>query len=257
MKNQFCIKATQNSAAICIDRKDLVANSEVPKPEEAKYFWVLLHDRAVKPTRKGEDTLKIANNTGHWYSHGINLEANDSKFYGKIPKQEGMPIWIATTKGEYEEQRNRESRLYEEQTGEKILIAKVIPLSAKQWTDMNSYADTKQPDYYQVIGNNCTEYVQELYNAAGLPGFFTQVFTQQEQRQMKSLASKYSLHNYGSGDHAHRVEAPITETRESFAKKLHVSPERIKEVSPAEALLGMSSTAANIKAASSLYQIGV
>lgn len=170
--------------------------------------------------------------TGHFF---ISLEKNgERKYFGKYPKG-GGPIKSFFGREKIESQKEADSVLclqqFEIRNNQKYLDTKTINLSDEQYNKALEYAKSKSEgkiaEKLYVAGlADCTDFVQSIYNAAGLPLYFSSVYRQKE--LILSLAGTKVLAAYGCLDKfISKFQKIYTSNKKKLAEKLNISEEQI------------------------------
>ncbi|WP_375326826.1 hypothetical protein [Candidatus Tisiphia endosymbiont of Nemotelus uliginosus] len=111
------------------------------------------------------------------------------------------------------------------------ITTNIIPLTAAQFAKAYTYVvdqvESKIKTSYTELSGNA-DYVQSVYHAAGLPLYFTTIYTKNELKDLHTHAAKYVLLRYGSRDtleqYFHNVSA---ENKEELAQRLNINKEAI------------------------------
>lgn len=202
-----------------------------------EYFLNIYH-RSIDVQEGIEGELEQAKSHGHFY---LSLEANKAhKFFGRYPANTDEVInrfvGTAIIETDKEESKHKNAIKLSEQDRENYVFIKKIRLTNTQFEKAlqyaNNNAELKNGEY--IIGiNDCTDFIQSVYNAAGLPLYFTSAYTQQQLSDLNSLAANKVLLKYGSRDilkeHLTKVHGV---SREQLASKLNINIEKIIQRSP-------------------------
>lgn len=170
--------------------------------------------------------------TGHFF---ISLEKNGERFYfGKYPKG-GGPIKTIFGSEKIESKKEADYVLclkqFEIRDNQKYLDTKTIKLSEEQYSRAFEYAKSKSEGKIAtkmyVLGlADCADFVQSVYNAAGLPLYFSSAYRRKE--LILSLAGRKVLTAYGCLDKFVSKFAKIyASNRKKLATKLNVHEELI------------------------------
>jgi hypothetical protein len=95
-----------------------------------------------------------------------------------------------------EQSRAKLAKEFENTTGQEIIRYKIIPLTEEQYNKAFQFISTKKDEIYVGLGANCINFTQEVYNAAGLPGYYTENFSIEELSQVNSWANSYTIKNF-------------------------------------------------------------
>lgn len=170
--------------------------------------------------------------TGHFF---ISLEKNgERRYFGKYPKG-GGPIKIIFGREKIESEKEAEFVLclqqFEIRNNQKYLDTKTINLTEVQYKKAVEYAESKSEGKLAkkmyVLGlADCADFVQLVYNAAGLPLYFSSVYRRKE--LISSLAGGKVLTAYGCLDKfVSRFEKVYSSNRKKLAVKLNIDEECI------------------------------
>lgn len=169
--------------------------------------------------------------TGHFF---ISLEKNgERQYFGKYPRG-GGPIKSIFGREKIESEKEAESVLclqqFEIKNNQKYLHTKTINLSAEQYNKAFEYAKSKSEGKMAkmyVLGlADCADFVQSVYNAAGLPLYFSSAFRRKE--LILSLAGGKVLTTYGCLDKfVAKFEKIYSSNRQKLAAKLNMNEDHI------------------------------
>jgi hypothetical protein len=112
-------------------------------------------------------------------------------------------------------------------------LKKEIPLSTQQYDQAMKFGlqSHKEDTKYTAGWNDCADFVQKMYHAAGLPIYFSSLFTRQELAEdLKTDASLKVLAQYGSRDTLPMMLTRIKAfSKEVLAKDLNLPIDLIQE----------------------------
>ena len=203
--------------------------------ENIKYYLNIFH-RDIDVKIKDDETIAQAKSHGHLF---LTLQAGSQHdYFGKYP--EGNIIYgkgEIKTKGE--EVTHEMLIEFAKQTGDLHFFQKKINLSEEEYKKALKYsndvvANSKLGENQYILGfADCIDFVQSVYNAAGLPLYFTSAYSRQELKSLDTLASSKMSIKYGSRDTI-KQHLNITEgvSREQIAKDLNISIDKIRPSSP-------------------------
>ncbi|WP_341764463.1 hypothetical protein [Candidatus Tisiphia endosymbiont of Beris chalybata] len=166
-------------------------------------FSLNIHHRSIKLSNHSVIHPNKGLLAGHFY---IGLERNGKEiFLNKYPKTIGFLDNLVDAK----EIKMELAAVYgsiqtiEGQPLTQSITTQIIPLTAEQFAKAYTYAvarlESKEEKPYLILSGNA-EYVQSVYHAAGLPLYFTTIYTQNELTNLHTHAAKYVLLKYGSRD---------------------------------------------------------
>lgn len=194
-----------------------------------KDYYLNIHSRNINVKEKESGELEQGKSlTGHFY---ISLQAEEAKkFFGVYPEDN---IVISNAKLET----NKEKLLHEgiiefSKKETDHVFTKQIRLTKEQYEKAKEYAETHTGKY--VIGlADCADFVQSVYNAAGLPLYFTTAYSQEELSQIDSLAANKVSTVYGNRDNISiHLSSVSGVSREKVAAELNLPIEKVIPIPP-------------------------
>lgn len=200
-------------------------------------YYLNIHHRAVAIyTDKENGNLVVGSSPGHFF---ISLQMNEErKYFGKYAKEEMLVKQVYSSGqiiSEGEKQQVNYLEQFKEQTGEEQHFFKSIALSEVQYGNAMKFIAGKldgsiEPENYVLGFNDCTDFVQEVYHHAGLPLYFTSVFTQKELLTLGTPVALNVIRKYGAGD---AMQIPLGSieavSKEDLANRLNISTDNIFE----------------------------
>lgn len=157
----------------------------------AKHFLKIHHDYSVD---------KIGKLIGHFYVELHDAITNTSILRGKNPKEKSFIKPANCGEVIDELARITQTKEYMKEMDDIILTTKVIPLTEQQYTKTMRFINEYTCKVYAAGINDCASYAQAVYNAAGLPRHFTDVYSSEELSILHGLAT-FSVHQrFGSKD---------------------------------------------------------
>ena len=199
-------------------------------------YFLNIHHRniAVQEGKTGE--LEQIKSHGHFF---ISLETNnvDPSFFGRYPVDSngmGLLIGFGVVETNKEKEIHKGIDKKSKETGEDYISTKKIRLTDIQYNKALEYAmstvkDSIGKNDYIVGIADCTDFVQSVYNSAGLPLYFTSVYTKSELLDLDTLAAKSVFMKYGSKDTFKDHFSKITGiSKEQLASSLNINVEKIK-----------------------------
>jgi len=193
-------------------------------------YFLNIHSRniAVKEHESGE--LEEAKSlTGHFY---ISLQAGEvEKPFGLYPGGNVL-ISNAIVKTEEEGELHKKVVNFSGAIDMNHVYTKRIRLTEEQYEGAVKYAESHTGKY--VIGlADCTDFVQSVYNAAGLPLYFTTAYSREELNQIGSLAANKVSTMYGNRDNISiHLSSVSGVSREKVASELNVPIEKVIPIPP-------------------------
>ena len=204
--------------------------------ESPKYFFNI-HHRNINVLINQDGTFEPATSyTGHLY---LTLHADDQvDYFGKYPPEDNLLYGEGVIKTKKEGEKHGVITNLPNQTSNPHVFTKQIIITKEEYEQGIKYA--KEIATGKIEGNkyiigfaDCVDFVQSVYNAAGLPLHFTTAYNKQELANLDTLASSKMLFKYGSRDTI-KDHLSITEgvSREQLAKSLNISIDKIRPSSP-------------------------
>ncbi|XP_055326976.1 uncharacterized protein LOC129580517 [Sitodiplosis mosellana] len=203
-------------------------------PSQVSTYKLNIHHRAAVVNNGYTKVEKSI--TGHFF---ISLERNgERRYFGKYPKG-GGPIKAIFGREKIESDKEEEFVLclqkFEIRNNQKYLDTKTINLTEVQYSNAVEYAESKSEgkiaqNRYVLGLSDCADFVQSVYNAAGLPLYFSSVYRTKE--LISSLAGGKVLTAYGCLDKfVSRFEKIHTSNNSKLAAKLNIGEECIIPIS--------------------------
>lgn len=131
----------------------------------------------------------VKSDIGHFYVQfqGPIIKSN-MEFFGKNPVKAKALYSDGSINPKYEADRNADSKKFDRASK---IITKEIYVTKEQLEKAYQYAKDQQknPEKYIGIYNDCIDFTQDVYKAAGQKGHFAQLYTAEEMRNMKSWAA--------------------------------------------------------------------
>ena len=170
------------------------------------------------------------------------MQRNEERqFFGKYSQGQNL-IQLLFSKevidSDAEELRTHELIKLEEQMGEEYHSYKSIILTGEQYDAALDYALSKidgriEPGNYILAIDDCTDFVQQVYNKAGLPLYFTTAFSRGDLMVMGSAAAHNVLQKYGAVDSFNLTFGSVKAfSKETLAKDLNIDISHIISNSP-------------------------
>lgn len=204
--------------------------------KHSNYFFNIFH-RSISVIEKEKNQMQEEWSTGHFY---LMLESSEQKsFFGKYPKQSDSIIKLAIGESEVVREgegfrHNKLIEFAEQNQSKNVLSSKAIPLCEKEYHSALKFAISKcegkdKEGMYIILFKDCTDFVQSVYHAAGLPLYFTILYTRDELQDLSSLAAKKVLLVYGSRDtFKHQFSNKEALSKEALGEQLNIGVDTIK-----------------------------
>jgi hypothetical protein len=206
-------------------------------PEEKYSLYIHHRNTAVIENVTGQ--LQQTKSSGHFY---LNFQRNSDKtFFGKHPSKGNLFFGKAEIRTDAEELTHYQlNDDLPNQTGKKHVDTVQIDLTKEQYDKGLGHAkavsELKGGEYYVIGFADCVDFVQSVYHAAGLPFYFTQVYSRQQLKDFGTLAADKALADYGSRDTTEEHLSQVEEaTREQLASKLNIN---VDKIIPSSSVLG-------------------
>lgn len=204
------------------------------KSSENKYYLNIHHRSIAINIDQDSGVAEQSFSPGHFY---VSLQKDEDKqYFGKYPQSSGLPGMLlgkeVISSKEKGLQTNELEKL-KEQTGKEYHTFKSILLTKEQYNAAQEYAFSKidgsiEPGNYILAIDDCTDFVQQVYNQAGLPLYFTTAFTRSDLSNLGSMAALNVLNKYGASDCLDLTFASIKSTsKEALARSLNVDVSNI------------------------------
>ncbi len=202
--------------------------------QEEKYF-LNIHHRSISVKEDNAGQLEQDKSYGHLY---LSLQVNNNKpnFFGRYPEEGSLLFGKEEIKMDEEEVTHSGVGEISKKTGKDYGYTVRIKLNEEQYVKALNYAkeQAELKDGQYIIGlNDCVDFVQSVYNAAGLPLYFTTAYSRQQLKDFDTLASSKMSIKYGSRD---TIKQHLSTTegigREQLAKALNISIDKIRPSSP-------------------------
>lgn len=204
--------------------------------KEKQGYYINIHHRNISVSKDINEKLQQEKSYGHFY---LSLEGpNVHKYYGKYPKEGNFfnnIIGQGLIETDEEELTHINVTKLSKNNPDKALIStKKITVSKEQFEAAHKYAYSRQTGETQegtyIVGvADCTDFVQAVYNAAGLPLYFTSIYTSQELKELGTEAASNVLRKYASRDsfksHFSNIEGL---NKEALANKLNIDSKQVK-----------------------------
>jgi hypothetical protein len=206
------------------------------KTKSSNTHYLNIHHRSMGLNEnKNNNQYNLSFSPGHFY---VSLQKDNQKqFFGKY-SQEGYIFGKEIIRSKEEERNTEEIKKLEKETGKKYHSCKSIILIEDQYNSALKYALSKisgkiKESYYILGAKDCTDFVQAVYNKAGLPLYFTVVFSLKELVSLGSFAAYSVLNKYGTKDSLKLTfNAVECRSEEDLAKKLNIDVRYISLNSP-------------------------
>lgn len=209
------------------------------KASDNKYYLNIHHRSIAINIDQETETLEQSTSPGHFY---VSLQKNDERqFFGKYAQGKQLIKQIIGEEvivSRQEELFTRQLDMLKALTGKDYHSFKSIILTDKQYENALDYALSKtdgrvEPGNYILAIDDCTDFVQQVYNQAGLPLYFTTVFTRDDLSTFGSLAALNVLNKYGASDCLDLTFSSIKSTsREALARSLNIDASNITSNMP-------------------------
>jgi len=209
------------------------------KSSDNKYYLNIHHRSIAINIDENSGIIEQTYSPGHFY---VSLQKNEDKqFFGKYSQGGGFIrnfFSKEVVESEREELRTNELIKLKEQTGEEYHSYKSIILTEEQYNSALDYALSKidgriEPGNYILAIDDCTDFVQQVYNKAGLPLYFTTAFSRGELIKMGSAAALNVLQKYGAVDSLDLTFGAVKSlNKETLAKDLNIDVSNIISNSP-------------------------
>ena len=197
-----------------------------------EYFFNIHHRSIdVKEGITGETEQGIS--PGHLY---LGLQKNSDKelLFGKYPEEGNLLFGKAEIKDE--QFKHKKVVEYSKKMGKDYIFDKQIRLTKGEYENAMKYATdhSQLKNGYFVIGvSDCTDFVQSVYNAAGLPLYFTTAYSKQELVDLDTWAVSKVLMKYASRDTIKEHLSNVSGfSKEQLASTLNISVDKISQVLP-------------------------
>ncbi len=199
------------------------------KSSDNKYYLNIHHRSIAINIDENSGIIEQTYSPGHFY---VSLQKDEEKkFFGKYSQVGGFIrnfFSKEVVESEREELRTNELIKLEERTGEEYHSYKSIILTEEQYNSALDYALSKidgriEPGNYILAIDDCTDFVQQVYNKAGLPLYFTTAFPRGELIKMGSAAALNVLQKYGAVDSLDLTFGAVKAlNKETLAKDLNI-----------------------------------
>jgi hypothetical protein len=209
------------------------------KSSDNKYYLNIHHRSIAINIHEESGAIEQSYSPGHFY---VSLQKNEAKnFFGKYSQGEGFIRKFFSKElieSKREELYTTALKKLEEQTGEEYHSYKSIILTGEQYDAALDYALSKidgriEPGNYILAIDDCTDFVQQVYNKAGLPLYFTTAFSRGELMVMGSAAAHNVLQKYGAVDSFNLTFGSVKAfSKETLAKDLNIDISHIISNSP-------------------------
>jgi len=204
--------------------------------EAPKYFFNVLHRNIDVRTKEDGTSEQEKSYTGHLY---LTLQGNGKiEWFGKYPPKDNLVYGEGRIESGTEESKDNAIIDLPNKTSNPYVRIQQIIITEEQYEKALKYAietsKGKTKDNTYIIGfADCVDFVQSVYNAAGLPLYFTSAYSKQELANLDTWASTKMSIKYGSRDTI-KQHLSITEggSREQLAKSLNISIDKITPSSP-------------------------
>ncbi len=159
-------------------------------------YFLKIYQRKVTIEANPGGQTELSKSVGHNYA---SIHAGDTvNFFGKYPANTKNPLGFLI--GDAIIETNKEKRQHEfvenfsEESGQQNIIVKTFKLTQQGYENLIKYAKDKSSgtdkEGVYIIGiADCTDFVQSLYNAAGLPLYYSMAYTEEELKSLDTLAS--------------------------------------------------------------------
>ena len=209
------------------------------KSSNTNYYLNIHHRSIAININQVSGAVEQSYSPGHFY---ISLQRNEERqFFGKYSQGQNL-IQLLFSKevidSDAEELRTHELIKLEEQMGEEYHSYKSIILTGEQYDAALDYALSKidgriEPGNYILAIDDCTDFVQQVYNKAGLPLYFTTAFSRGDLMVMGSAAAHNVLQKYGAVDSFNLTFGSVKAfSKETLAKDLNIDISHIISNSP-------------------------
>ena len=203
-------------------------------------YYLNIHHRSIAINMdKNSGIIEQTYSPGHFY---VSLQKNEDKqFFGKYSQGKNFLQYFISKEvisSKEEERFTTYLEKLEEQTGEEYHSYKSIILTGEQYDAALDYALSKidgriEPGNYILAIDDCTDFVQQVYNKAGLPLYFTTAFSRGELMVMGSAAAHNVLQKYGAVDAFNLTFGSVKAfSKETLAKDLNIDISHIISNSP-------------------------
>jgi hypothetical protein len=209
------------------------------KSSENKYYLNIHHRSIAINIDQEAGTLEQSASPGHFY---VSFQKNDERqFFGKYAQGKQLIKQIIGEEvivSRQEELFTRQLDMLKALTGKEHHSFKSIILTEEQYDNALDYALSKidgriEPGSYILAIDDCTDFVQQVYNKAGLPLYFTTAFTREDLSTLGSMAALNVLNKYGSSDCLDLTFASIKATsKEALARSLNIDASNITSNMP-------------------------
>jgi len=209
------------------------------KSSENRYYLNIHHRSIAINIDQDRGVVEQSFSPGHFY---VSLQKDEVKqYFGKYPQSSGLPGMLLgkeVISSREEELQTNELKKLKEQTGKEHHSFKSIILTKEQYDNALDYVLSKidgsiESGNYILAIDDCTDFVQQVYNQAGLPLYFTTAFTQDDLSTLGSLAAVNVLNKYGASDCLNLTFASIKATsKEALARSLNIDASNISSNRP-------------------------
>ena len=200
------------------------------------YFLNIFH-RNISVDEDNQNHLQSNKSPGHFY---LMLDSSEKQsFFGKFPKKGDWFNLNQLVGGsqintfEQEDEHEKLSEYLKLNPSKGLLSRKIVGLKEHEYTSAFNFAVSKcegqaKEGIYIIGFLDCTDFVQSVYHAAGLPLYFTILYTRDELQDLRSLAAKKVLLVYGSRDtFKHQFSNQEALSKEVLGEQLNISVDTI------------------------------
>jgi hypothetical protein len=204
------------------------ANSQIQNPKEAKYFIKVIFDVGVA---HDSDTIVISSlPIGHYYFSLLDM-SNPSKleqsYYGKNPQKQS-PIAVGIIETKKEERRYKAAKIYEAQTGHKVVTERYIPLTQGQYLKALNYANKEvaSPRMYIATEHDCIKFTNQALGEAGVNADVSKATD--SEKFMRSTLAKISALSRS----AQHLDVKFGISEEAVAREYNIPVSQVLEIDP-------------------------
>jgi hypothetical protein len=199
-----------------------------------EYFFNI-HHRSIDVKEGITGEAEQGTSPGHLY---LGLQKNSDKelLFGKYPEEGNLLFGKAKIETKKEERKHEKVVEYSKKMGKDYIFDKQIRLTKGEYENAMKYATdhSQLQNGHFVIGvSDCTDFVQSVYNAAGLPLYFTTAYSKQELVELDTWAVSKVLMKYASRDTIKEHLGNVSGfSKEQLASTLNISVDKISQVLP-------------------------
>jgi hypothetical protein len=203
-------------------------------------YFLKIYQRKITIEENSTGQAELSKSVGHNY---LSIHAGDKvDFFGKYSAHTNNPLGFLIGDSRIETVGEKQQHTFVMRVSEKSeqqnIIVKTFRLTQQEYEAVFKSAkdrsDGAVKEGMYVIGiADCTDFVQSLYNTAGLPFYYTMAYTKEELENFGTLAAKNIIRKYGCKDNAKEHLSVIEAvSKEGLAKQLNIDVSNIEPIEP-------------------------